>query len=60
MKSADEVMAWFANAKGEPAPEYIRNEIGIAHKAMEVRSRKRFKEWNGGDDPFPISDEIPY
>lgn len=60
MKTADEVITWFAKIKGEPAPEYIYDITGIAHKAIEARAQRRYQEWNEGDTPLPYNDENPY
>lgn len=54
----DELRQRLARMKGEPAPPYILDDTGIAYRAMEVRSRKRWHEWN--DDKPSLNDEIPY
>jgi hypothetical protein len=54
MKSTDEVLACMAAMKGERAPEYIRDENGIAQHAINLREAKRREEWYLKDD-----DELP-
>jgi hypothetical protein len=58
-KTAAEVIAVCKQMKGEPAPERIYDETGIAHRAILARARRRWHEWNGSE-PHPIDDEIPY
>lgn len=59
MSELDAALERIAQMKGEPAPAHIYDETGIAHRAIQVRARKRWHEWNG-NDPYPMNDENPY
>ena len=54
MKTTDELLAILAKLKGEPTPEYVYDECGIAAKAIGLREWKRRCEWYE-----ELNDELP-
>jgi hypothetical protein len=54
VKTTDELLAVLAKLKGEPAPEYVYDETGIANHALQVREQRRRREWYE-----ELNDELP-